>query len=117
MKSHQLYCGACDRPVRVLLTEPSVGETQAEITETELVCLEIGTSCTGRMCPLGADEPSAMVRRIVRNGIPLNTLETVPAHCPVCDRDTEMIFYGSGQAGCSICGTTGRWVVDHMEPA
>ena len=42
MKNHQLYCGACDRPVRVLLTEPSLGETQPEITDTELICLEIG---------------------------------------------------------------------------
>lgn len=117
MKSQLLYCGACDRPVRVLITEQVVGETQASITDAELVCLEIGTNCTGRMCPLGADEPSAMVRRIVRNGVPLNTIETVPAYCPTCDRDTDMILYGSGQAGCGVCGTTGRWIVDHLETA
>ena len=117
MKSHQLYCGACDRPVRVLITEQALGETQAPVRDAEFICLEIGTTCTGRMCTLGADEPSAMVRRIVRNGIPLDSLETVPAHCPTCDRETEMILYGSGQAGCSTCGSTGRWVIDHLEPA
>lgn len=115
MKSHQLFCGACDRPVRVLITEGVVGETQASITDAELICLEIGANCTGRMCPLGADEPGAMVRRIVRNGIPLDTLETVPAHCPVCDRDAEAILYGDGKAACSVCGTAGRWSVDHIE--
>ena len=115
MKSHQLFCGACDRPVRVLLTEGEVGETQPEITESEVVCLEIGSSCTGRMCPLGAAEPGAMVRRIIKNGIPLDTLETVPAHCPVCDRDADVILYGDGKAACSVCGTSGRWMVDHLE--
>ncbi len=116
MKSHQLYCGACDRPVRVLITDSPTGEGQAEVTDSELVCLEIGANCTGNMCPLGAAEPSAMVHRIIRNGIPLNTLETAKAHCPECDNDAEMILYGGGKAACSVCGTIGRWVIDHVEP-
>lgn len=115
MKNQQLYCGACDRPVRVLITEPLVGETQASVTDAEVICLEIGATCTGGMCPLGAAEPSAMVRRIVRNGVPLDGLETVLAHCPSCDRDTDMILYGSGRAGCAVCGATRRWVVGHLE--
>ncbi len=116
MKSHQLYCGACDRPVRVLITEAPSGEGQASVMDSEVVCLEIGANCTGNMCPLGAAEPSAMVRRIVRNGIPLNTLETVQAHCASCDNDAEMILYGDQKAACSVCGTSGRWVINHLEP-
>ncbi len=117
MKSQQLYCGACDRPVRVLITEMPGEEGQASAADAELVCLEIGAQCTGNLCPLGAAEPSAMVRRIVRNGIPLNTLETVMAQCPACFNDAEMILYGNGRAGCSACGADGRWVVDHLETA
>ncbi len=115
MKTHQLYCSACDRPVRVLITEMPSVEGQAPLEDREVVCLEIGAKCTGSMCPLGAEEPSAMVRRIVRNGVPLDTLETVQAHCPSCDNEVEMILYGGGRAGCSVCGRTGRWVVDHVE--
>jgi hypothetical protein len=115
MKSHQLFCGACDRPVRVLITEAPSAEGQPELADSELVCLEIGAKCTGTMCPLGAAEPSAMVRRIVRNGIPLDTLETVAATCPSCGNDAEMILYGEGKAACSICGSIGRWVVDHVD--
>jgi hypothetical protein len=115
MKSHQLFCGACDRPVRVLITEAPSAEGQAELEDAEVVCLEIGAQCTGNLCPLGAAEPSAMVRRIVRNGIPLDTLEKVTARCPTCENDAEMILYGGGKAGCSVCGTIGRWVVDHVE--
>jgi hypothetical protein len=67
------------------------------------------------MCPLGAAEPNAMVARIVRNGIALDTLSTVQARCPACDNDVEMVLYGEGRAACSICGTASRWVVDHVE--
>jgi hypothetical protein len=116
MKSQQLYCGACDRPVRVLITETPSTEGQAPAEDPEVVCLEIGAQCTGNLCPLGATEPGAMVRRIVRNGIPLGTLETVTARCPACFNDAEMILYGDGRAGCSVCGSDGRWVVDHLEP-
>jgi hypothetical protein len=115
MKSHELYCGACDRPVRVLITEAPSAEGQASLEEAEVICLEIGTRCTGGMCPLGAAEPSAMIRRIVRNGIPLDTLETVTGRCPSCEADAEMILYGDGKAGCSVCGSTGRWAIDHVE--
>jgi hypothetical protein len=115
MKNHQLFCSACDRPVQVLITEAPSAEGQAELEDSEVVCLEIGAKCTGNLCPLGAAEPNAMVRRIVRNGIPLNSLETVMARCPACDNDVEMILYGAGKAGCSVCGSVGRWVVDHVE--
>ena len=115
MKSHQLYCGACDRPVRVLITEEALGETQATISEAKVVCLEIGAACTGGMCPLGAGEPTAMLRQIVHDGLPLDSLKTVPAHCPACDADAEAILYGNGLAACAICGHTGRWAIDHIE--
>ena len=114
MKSHRLYCGACDREVRVLITEAPPGG-QATLHDSEIVCLEIGTQCTGNMCPLGAAEPNAMVGRIIRNGIPLDTLSTVKAMCPSCDNEVEMVLYGDGRAACSICGAAARWVVDHAE--
>ena len=116
MKTEQMYCGAWDRFVRVLVADVPAGERQAPVTDGELVCLEIGAHCTGNMCPLGAVQPGALVRRIVKNGVPLSTLHTEPGHCPACDSNAEMILYGQGKAGCSVCGTVGRWVVDHLEP-
>lgn len=117
MKNLQMFCGACDRPVRVLITEAPKDEGQASIHDSELVCLEIGAHCNGNMCPLGATEPSAMVGRIIRNGIPLDTLKTVTATCPSCDAEAEMILYGDGKAACTICGASARWTMDHIEPA
>jgi hypothetical protein len=117
MKNQQLFCSACDRPVQVLITEAPAAEGHASLYDAEVICLEIGGHCTGNMCPLGAAEPGAMVRRIVRNGVPLSTLQTVKAHCPSCDSDAEMILYGDSRAGCSICGSIGRWAIDHAEPA
>jgi ribosomal protein S27AE len=117
MKSHRLYCGACDREVRVLITGTPLYEEQAPLRDEEVVCLEIGQRCTGNMCPLGAAAPNEMVRRLIRNGIPLDTLQTVTAECPACENEAEMVLYGDGRAACSVCGTSARWVVDHVEPS
>jgi hypothetical protein len=117
MKSHRLFCSACDREVNVMITDAPLLDGQATLHDSEVVCLEIGQKCTGNLCPLGAAEPSAMVGRIVRNGLPLNGLTTLQAGCPACGRVTEMVLYGGGHAACTECGTAARWVVDHAEPA
>lgn len=116
MKNHLLYCSACDREVRVLISGSPLYEDQAPLREPELICLDIGSRCTGNLCPLGAAAPNAMVGRLVRNGIPLDTLNTVMAECPACGNDAEMVLYGDGRAACSICGSAARWAFDHVEP-
>jgi hypothetical protein len=116
MKSHRLFCNACDREVRVMITDAPLLDGQATLHDEEVVCLEIGEKCTGNLCPLGAVEPNAMVARIVRNGLPLDGLRTLLAECPTCSRMTEMVLYGGGRAACTECGSPARWTVDHAEP-
>ena len=116
MKSHRMFCSACDREVRVLITEAPLYDGHAPLHPDELICLEIGTRCTGNLCPLGAAEPNEMVHRLLRNGVPLDSLNTVTARCPQCGDETEMVLYGSGRASCTVCGVAARWVVDHVEP-
>jgi hypothetical protein len=115
MDSHKIFCSACDRNVQVLITPALNAEGQAVLHDSEVVCLEIGSRCTGNMCPLGATEPNAMVARLVRNGIPLETLSTVTARCPACENEVDMVLYGEGRAACSFCGSAANWVVDHAE--
>jgi len=115
MENFKIFCSACDRNVQVLITPEVNAEGQAVLHDSEVVCLDIGSQCTGNMCPLGAAEPSAMVARLVRNGIPLETFATVKAKCPACENEVEMVLYGEGRAACSICGSAARWVVDHAE--
>ncbi len=117
MKAHQLFCSACDRQVRVMIVEAPDHDHQATVHDEELVCLEIGAQCTGNLCPLGATEPSAMVSRLVRAGLPLDSLQTANAPCPSCGLTSEFVLYGDGKATCSVCGTNARWVVDHIEMA
>ena len=117
MKAHELFCSACDRPVRVMIAEAPEGDHQATLHDDELVCLEIGAHCSGNLCPLGATEPSAMVARIVRSGMPLHNLRTVSSDCPACGNTADFVLYGKGQASCVVCGTNARWMVDHVEPA
>ena len=117
MKNHLMFCSACDREVRVLITGTPLYEEQAPLHDEELICLHIGSRCTGSLCPLGAAAPNAMVGRLIRNGVPLDTLTTVMAHCPACDQEADMVLYGDGRAACSLCGTPARWAFDHVEPA
>ena len=57
MDKHLAYCSACDRQVEVVVnqearTNPVTGEK-----EDEVICLEMGESCTGSMCPM-SDVPT-----------------------------------------------------------
>ncbi len=116
MKSAQLFCSACDRQVRVMISEALAHDGQAILHDEEVVCLELGGHCNGNMCPIGAVAPREMVARIARNGLPTDGLRTVTALCPACGVDAEMVLYGSGKAACTLCATEARWVVDHIEP-
>lgn len=116
MKSHQLFCSACDREVRVMITDAAPIEGQATLHDEEVVCLEIGEQCTDSLCPIGAAAPNAMVGRIIRNGLPLDGMRTVRSLCPSCGLENEMVLYGEGRAACTACGSPARWTLEHAEP-
>lgn len=116
MKNHQLFCSACDRQVKVLISEAPVGEHQATVHDDELICLEIGDHCTGNMCPLGAAEPNKMVSRLIHSGVSTDGMRTVKSNCPSCGMDAEFVLYGQGKASCTVCGTAAKWVMERVEP-
>lgn len=116
MKSHRLFCSACEREVNLVITDAPLHDGQATLLDSDVVCLEVGEKCTGALCPLGVVGPDAMVARIVRDGLPLDGLHTLRSTCPSCDRETDMVLYGDGRATCSECGSPARWKVDHAEP-
>ena len=116
MKSHQLFCSACDREVRVMITDAPPAEGQATLHDEEVVCLEIGEQCTGVLCPISAVAPSAMVGRIMRNGLPLDGMRAVRSLCPSCGLEAEMVLHGEGRATCTACGNAARWALEHLEP-
>ncbi len=60
MDKHWAYCSACDRQVEIAVrpggrTDPETGETTDEI-----VCLEVGHTCTGALCPITDATPEEM---------------------------------------------------------
>lgn len=116
MKSHRLYCGACDRDVWVMITEAPPADGQAMLHDEEVVCLEIGLRCNGNLCPIGAGAPNAMVGRMIRNGYPLEGMRTVRSVCPSCGLEGEMVLYGNGRAACTTCASPARWTLEHAEP-
>jgi hypothetical protein len=99
-----MYCSGCDHDVRVLMTSEAPHDTQANVPDPELVCLEIGEWCTGALCPLGAAEPNAMVSRLVRTGLPLDGLVLARGWCDVCERESDLALFGGTKAACTVCG-------------
>jgi hypothetical protein len=100
----KMYCSGCDREVAVLMSNAVDHDAQANVHDPELVCLAVGDSCTGALCPLGAAEPNAMVGRLVRSGLPLDGLSLVRGWCGECERETEVALYGGDKATCTECG-------------
>lgn len=62
MEPRIAYCSACDRPVRVLVTETATDWPSAEAPNADdIICLEHGETCTGALCPL-FDVPSEKMK-------------------------------------------------------
>ncbi len=104
-----MYCSGCDRDVAVVVTDGAPDDAQANVTASEVACLEVGTTCTGSLCPLGAAEPSAMVHRLIRHGLPTDQLTRVQGNCESCGFEVEFALVGENRASCLVCGTTRPW--------
>jgi metal-sulfur cluster biosynthetic enzyme len=61
MDKHWAYCSACDRQVEVVI-QPEDG----------IVCLEVGHTCTGALCPITDMTPEEMREALdrIRTGTP-----------------------------------------------
>lgn len=69
METHNAYCSACDREVKVALKpgyEPVPGEP---IPGDAYVCLAHGETCTGALCPLFGVPPKTMEENLESSGL------------------------------------------------
>jgi hypothetical protein len=109
MKTQLAYCSACDRDVQLIVTDAPLVDGQATLLESEVVCLDIGSQCTGGLCPLCAEPVSAIVGRLVHDGMLPRTVPTTRAQCDACGRVTDLVRLEDGHVVCTECGTTSRW--------
>jgi hypothetical protein len=105
MKTQIAYCSACDKDVHIVITDDPSQDGHANLHESEVVCLEIGETCSGALCPIGAAPPSVMAARLVRNGLQTIVQPVVRAHCPTCDRATPHLIIERTSARCTECET------------
>ena len=100
------YCSACERDVRIILSDSPVHDAQAPVADQEVVCLDVGERCTGALCPIGLVSPTAMKVRRVRRGV-LSVLQPiVKAECERCGRVTDYCIVSPEYATCAECGAT-----------
>jgi len=66
MNKHWAYCSACDRQVEVTV-DPTGGVDPVTGNPVEaLVCLEVGHTCTGALCPITDATPEEMRQALDR---------------------------------------------------
>ena len=106
MQTHIAYCSACDRDVRVVVTDEPTHEGHANLPDSEVVCLEMGHHCTGNLCPIGATSPTVMAARLVRSGVRTLMMPLVTLDCATCGMPTSYVVLEPSQASCTQCGTT-----------
>jgi hypothetical protein len=109
MREITMYCSGRDQDVRVVLTDSPMGDTQATIFDMEVVCLEIGESCTGALCPVCALPPTAIDAKLAKLGLRPEVHKKLLAHCDGCDRDTVLVMSSGGYVSCTECHTTRQW--------
>lgn len=51
MEVHLAYCAGCDRQVKVVVN-PDVAASGRDPLPSDLICLEHGTACSGKLCPI-----------------------------------------------------------------
>ena len=56
MEKHMIYCSACDRDVAIVILSADDAE-ETDNTLMDVVCTEIGETCTGMLCPISAKPP------------------------------------------------------------
>jgi hypothetical protein len=73
---HWAYCSACDRQVEVTVSPDDVDPETGERRD-RLVCLEVGHTCTGALCPITDATPEEMRQALdrLRDSIPDSNLE------------------------------------------
>ncbi len=106
MRTQIAYCSACDHDVRIALPEEPMFDGHANLVDPEIVCLEIGESCTGHMCPIGAQPSTVMKARLVKSGMKLAFQPIVCAYCEGCTGESEFVVIDKQYATCPSCGHT-----------
>ena len=55
MRDITIYCSGRDQEVRVLVDHDPLFEDERSVLDSALFCYEIGHTCTGLTCPIGAE--------------------------------------------------------------
>jgi len=113
MKSQTMFCSACDRDVRVILTNEPSSDAQAPVPDAEFICLEIGDTCTGALCPVFSLPATVMKAKLARGGFDTSNLRHVQLHCDGCDRFADLVVLSREYCLCTECGATNRYEVSH----
>lgn len=66
MEKHWAYCSACDRQVEVTVDPTERVDPVTGDAVESLVCLEVGHTCTGALCPITDATPEEMRQALVR---------------------------------------------------
>ena len=115
MREMTMFCSARDQDVRIVVTDEAEHDGQAPILDPEMICLEIGESCTGSLCPVCAIPVDAMDARLAKSGLRPDIHRKVRGYCDACGRETELVVSYGGYLSCTECRGTRRWRIARLD--
>jgi len=60
LDKHWAYCSACDRQVEIAVQSGARLDPETGEPADEVICLEVGHTCTGALCPITDVTPEEM---------------------------------------------------------
>lgn len=109
------YCPNCDKRVRVTVTDGAL-DGQANVSDSEVVCLDFHEKCAEGTCPLYGLPGIVMGVRLARSGMkPIGEWDTVTGVCEGCGNVTRMEILDDTYAYCPECGTTNHWQLIRLD--
>jgi hypothetical protein len=116
MEARTVYCPKCDHDVSVTVSPAPLHGGHASIPEGgELVCLDFGPKCEGRLCAITALPRAVMGIRLAQSGLRPEQLEHVRALCQGCERVVELEVVDPTHALCPSCHTVNIWAMVRLD--
>lgn len=116
METRTVFCPKCNHDVTITVTPAPLHDGHATLPDGgELVCLDFGKGCSGRVCAISGAPRVVMGVRLARSGLPAERMERVQGVCDGCHRVAQLEVIDETHAHCPHCNTVNTWTMVRLD--